>query len=131
MILVFTLLLYDKVSFICKFSTNYNIIWCQLNDNSICDVLRMSWRKTKRVMHDMPSLNFSSIFSWKVEIISKLPSHLFKKEDRYLGYLPNNFAEVTKKLSNLYCKLWPQQLSSSYRNIASIGQSACIGNILY
>ena len=52
---------------------------------------------------------------------SKLPSHVFKKEDEGLGCLSYNFAKVTTKLGNLNWKGWPQQqFCSSYLNI---GQS--------
>ena len=60
-------LLYDKVLFLCNFSTEYNTVWYLLNVNNICD-LRMSWRKTKWVMYNMPSLKLSSIFYWKVTL---------------------------------------------------------------
>ena len=100
------------------------IIWSLLDFNNICDLLRMKWREEKWVIHDMPSLNLSSIFEWKVN--SKLPSHLFKKEDGSGGRggglltaflnLPqhwviciekggyNNFAQVITILGNLYRK---------------------------
>ena len=47
----------------------------------------------------------------------KLPYHLFDKENRELGDLPNNFAQVSSKMGNLYWEGWLQHLHSSYHNI--------------
>ena len=41
------------------------IIWFLLNVDNICYLLRMTWRKTKSVTHDLPSLNLYSIFLLK------------------------------------------------------------------
>ena len=43
-------------------------------------------------MHDMPLLKLTSNIYWKVRL--RLPLHRFKKENRGLGGLPNNFAKV-------------------------------------
>ena len=50
----------------------------------------------------MPALIYPPYFTEKAR--SKLPSHLFMKEDGGLGGLPNNFAKVTTILDNLYWK---------------------------
>ena len=51
-------------------------------------------------MHDMPSLIYPPYLTENSD--SKLPSHFFKKENKVLGSLPNNFAKLPLKLSNLY-----------------------------
>ena len=98
----FTLLLYDKVPFTYSFSTDYiNYTSCLLNANSMGDLLRMTWRKTKWVTHDMPS-NLSSIFDWKVTLKITIPP--FKERGKVGGRRVWRFAQ---QLRNLYWNGFP------------------------
>ena len=95
------------------------IIWCLLNVNNICDLLRIAWSTTKWAIHHMLSFNISSIFftgKWPL----RLPTHPIKKGDvegkdwesypTTLIKLPQNWVICTGKGGH-------QQLCSSYHNI--------------
>ena len=86
------------------------IIWYLLNVTNICDLLRMAWIETKWIINDMPVI-CRSYFTETLH--SKLPSHLFNKEDGGLAQnwiiciengSQKNFAQVTTLLGNLYWK---------------------------
>ena len=116
-----------KYPFICNLSTIYNIryiyiFWCLLNVNNICDLLRITWRKTKCVIHDMPTLNLPFTFYWKVAL--KLPSHLFKKKDGgwevfpiTLLKFPQYWLICIKKVAPITLLTLPQYWTISIGNI--------------
>ena len=59
MILFFTFILYGKVPLICIFSAGYNIIWCLLNVNKICDLLTPeNIMKENKMSNELPSQLF-------------------------------------------------------------------------
>ena len=60
------------------------------------DLLRMTWRKTKWVTHDMPSLNLSSIFDWKVTLKITIPP--FKERGKVGGRRVWRFAQQLHNL---------------------------------
>ena len=94
------------------------IIWFLLNVDNICYLLRMTWRKTKWVTHDLPSLNLSSIFLLKNHTQNYHATSLKKRKGSC--EVAQQLCLSTTKLGYLYWKGWLQQLCSSYHKI---GQS--------
>ena len=91
-----------------RYYTSFHVyLWSPENDKKENKMGNIRHAFTKTILH---------IFAKKLH--SKLPSHLFKKEDGGLRGLLNNFAYDATKLVNLYwsCVGWPQQLYSTYRN---------------
>ena len=117
----FTLLLYDKVPFTYNFSATEDtlyIIWYLLNVTTFA--ISWEWHEGKKLGTTWHGFIKSIIHIFTEKSHLKLPHHLFDKENRELGGLSNNFAQVSTTMSNLYWKGWLQHLHSSYHNI---GQS--------
>ena len=59
--------------------TKLHITWCLIDLNNICDLLRNAWRTTNWVIHDILSLNLSSIFFYRTLKLKNFHPTLRKK----------------------------------------------------